>query len=144
MRLWHKDLISVLPRSQLLGQWRECCCIARNISLMGTPNHILVNRIMNFPLSHFCTYCKIIYEEMLARGYSCNWINFSKWMYGMTDEDLQVDFEDLFCYCGPGSIPWHDEQYYWQCCSNLEEKYDCGGIPIDEWDIVCDQVCEKL
>jgi uncharacterized protein (TIGR02328 family) len=32
MRLWHKDLISVLPRQQLLGQWRECCLIARNIA----------------------------------------------------------------------------------------------------------------
>lgn len=25
MRLWHKDLIPVLPRKQLLGQWLECC-----------------------------------------------------------------------------------------------------------------------
>lgn len=29
MRLWHKDLIEVLPRQQLLGQWRECCAIAK-------------------------------------------------------------------------------------------------------------------
>ena len=39
MRLWHKDLISVLPRQQLLGQWRECCLIARNIAEKNTPNH---------------------------------------------------------------------------------------------------------
>ena len=37
MRLWHKDLIYVLPRQQLLGQWRECCLIAKNIAEKGTP-----------------------------------------------------------------------------------------------------------
>lgn len=31
MRLWHKDLIKVLPKEQLLGQWRELACIAKNI-----------------------------------------------------------------------------------------------------------------
>ena len=47
MRLWHKDLIPVLPRQQLIGQWRECCLIAKQISEKGTPNHILVNKIMD-------------------------------------------------------------------------------------------------
>ena len=47
MRLWHKDLIPYLPRQQLLGQWRECCCIVRNIAMLGTPNHILVNKVMD-------------------------------------------------------------------------------------------------
>lgn len=31
MRLWHKDLITVLPSMQLKGQWRECCLIAKAI-----------------------------------------------------------------------------------------------------------------
>lgn len=41
MRLWHKDLITVLPRQQLLGQWRELCAIMRNIEERGTPGHVL-------------------------------------------------------------------------------------------------------
>ena len=32
MRLWHKDLITVLPRQQLIGQWRECCSIAKKLA----------------------------------------------------------------------------------------------------------------
>lgn len=28
MRLWHKNLITVLPREQLVSQWRECSAIA--------------------------------------------------------------------------------------------------------------------
>ena len=35
MRLWHKDLVTVLPRMQLLGQWRECCLIAKSIKGKG-------------------------------------------------------------------------------------------------------------
>lgn len=27
MRLWHQELISKLPRQQLLGQHRECCAL---------------------------------------------------------------------------------------------------------------------
>ena len=46
MRLWHKDLIPALPRKQLLAQWRECCAIASNIAKKGTPNHILVNKVL--------------------------------------------------------------------------------------------------
>lgn len=39
MRLWHKDLIifHILPNKQLVGQWRECCCIAKNIQDNKTP-----------------------------------------------------------------------------------------------------------
>ena len=48
MRLWHKDLIAFLPRKQLLGQWRECCAIARNIAVNGTPNHVLVNKVLDY------------------------------------------------------------------------------------------------
>ena len=29
MRVWHKDLLDVLPRQQLLGQWQECCLVAK-------------------------------------------------------------------------------------------------------------------
>ena len=46
MRLWHKDLISVLPREQLVAQWRELSAIAGNIQIKNTPNHILVNKVI--------------------------------------------------------------------------------------------------
>lgn len=54
MRLWHKDLIQILPKNQLLSQWRECCCIAKNIAI----NHILVNKIMDYGIAHFYSYTK--------------------------------------------------------------------------------------
>ena len=80
MRLWHKDLIHVLPRQQLLSQWRECCCIARNIAVNGTPNHLLVNKILDYPIYHFTNYAQFICWEMKRRNYKCNETTFSKYL----------------------------------------------------------------
>ena len=72
MRLWHKYLITVLPKQQLLGQWRECCLIAKNIAEKGTPNHLLVNKVIEYPIEHFFMICDSIYSEMVFRGYKCD------------------------------------------------------------------------
>ena len=135
MRLWHKDLISVLPHMQLLGQWRECCAIARNISVNGTPNHVLVNKIMDYPMSHFLRYSREIYNEMLNRGYSCNWnklaqnLNVNGFRYCFTIDDIYQD--------------WHNDRYLRQCLYNLEEKAMCGAIPKEEWKVITDIYGEK-
>ena len=127
MRLWHKDLISVLPRQQLLGQWRECCLIAKNIAEKGTPNHLLVNRIMDYPIEHFISYGKYIFEEMKDRGYKCDWISFEKWLPYRTECQYPISKYVLFS-------TWHNDRYLTQCLFNLQEKYDCGGIPKEEWE----------
>lgn len=120
MRLWHKDLIPVLPKQQLLGQWRECCAIARNIAVKGTPNHILVNKIMDYPMGHFWKYGFLVFSEMKRRGYKCNFDNFEKWIekpYVLITPEYNQLFEG-----------WHNISYLRQCFFNLQEKYDCGGI----------------
>ena len=78
MRLWHWKLVPVLPRDQLLGQWRECCLIMKNISENGTPNHLLVNPIMDYPLDHFYCYAAMVHEEMQRRGYHSDWLKFNQ------------------------------------------------------------------
>lgn len=124
MRCWHKALIPYLPRQQLLGQWRECCLIAKNISEKGTPNHILVNRIMDYSLDHFWTYCGLICIEMESRGYRSD---FSKLEYYMDEDGYDlIDFNELF-------YPWHGKEYLKQCYYNLEEKFDCGAIKENEF-----------
>lgn len=69
MRLWHKDLIEVLPREQLVAQWRELSAIAGNIKEKGSPNHILVNKIMDYDLWNFISYAYHVRAEMTKRGY---------------------------------------------------------------------------
>lgn len=130
MRLWHKDLIKVLPKQQLLAQWRECCCIAKNIKTKGTPNHLLVNKILRYNKSHFYNYCCLVVNEMLDRGYSVSEKS-RKIIFDYVDaEERQVgssiSHEELF-------KNWHNYRYFFQCYYNLQEKYDCGGITEDEW-----------
>lgn len=126
MRLWHKDLIPYLPKKQLLAQWRECCCIARNIAVNGTPNHLLVNKILTYPETEFNSYAHFIYCEMIHRGYRCDWFNFSKHRNNKSVPD----------YRKPLFEGWHNDRYLRQCYHNLEEKFDCGGIPADEWEVI--------
>ena len=130
MRLWHKDLIYILPRQQLLGQWRECCLIAKNIAEKGTPNHILVNRIMDYPIEHFYCYSNEVMSEMRRRGYKVDRSRFLKWV--PADVDMALIWHDsLFPL-------WHNERYMHQCLMNLQEKYDCGGISEEEYRVLVD------
>lgn len=133
MRLWHKDLIDVLPQKQLLAQWRECCGIARNIALEKSPNHILVNRIMDYPIEEFWAYSRLIFHEMIRRGYHCDFYDFTKWFSDYDEHPKEIDPIDIF-------KNWHTKKYLWQCYANLEEKHDCGGISEEEWILIEDRM----
>lgn len=128
MRLWHKDLITALPREQLVAQWRELSAIAGNLNTKGTPNHILVNKVCDYPREHFISYAFWVRQEMTRRGYRTMDSVWNK-IYCTREIDygeLQIlPIEDLF----PG---WHNDRYLEQCYFNLEEKYDCGGVD-KEW-----------
>lgn len=129
MRLWHKDLIHYLPRQQLLGQWRECCLIAKAIREHGTPNHILVNRILDYPMIDFVTYSYMVWKEMHDRGYSVDFNKFGKRLDASDDSIFEcwyLDYDKIF-------DTWHNWRYLRECLYNLEEKYICGGIPEDDW-----------
>lgn len=128
MRIWHKDLITVLPREQLVAQWRELSAIAGNLNTKGTPNHILVNKVCDYPRVHFISYAFWVRQEMTRRGYRTMDSVWDK-IYCTREIDYGeieiLPIEDLF----PG---WHNDRYLEQCYFNLEEKYDCGGVA-QEW-----------
>ena len=65
MRLWHKSFIDVLPREQLVAQWRELSSIAGAIQKNGTPNHLLVNFVLDYDYDHFISYAYYIRKEMM-------------------------------------------------------------------------------
>ena len=120
MRVWHKDLIEVLPREQLVAQWRELSAMASNIKTKGTPNHILVNKVMNYSLDHFISYAYYIRTEMTLRGYRTMETVWQK-IVSVKPDYVIVPFNELY-------KDWHETRYLRQCYFNLEEKYDCGGI----------------
>lgn len=132
MRLWHKDLISVLPKNQLIGQWRECCAIAKAIAENGTTNHILINKIVDYPVDHFYTYCKLIELEMLNRNYK------------ITSNSIQKIFRNPWYYINNIFPNWHNDRYLKQCYYNLQEKFDCGGVSEEDWIKIKNKFEEKL
>lgn len=135
MRLWHKDLIEALPREQLVAQWRECSAIAGNIKTKGTPNHILVNKIMNYPMNHFISYSFYLRKEMTRRGYRTMDSVWNK-ICSVCDDYNILPIEELY-------PDWHNEKYIRQCIYNLEEKYDCGGIKEEDFKKIVDVYVKK-
>ncbi len=127
MRLWHKDLIEKLPDKMIVSQWRELSAITGSINKKGTPNHRLVNIILEYDKSHFYTYSNIIYNEMKRRNMKPNSNVYNK----------------IDAYCHSNIIDrkllfkdWHNDRYYKQCYYNLEEKYDRGIISKEEWETI--------
>ena len=134
MRLWHKCLIPYLPRQQLLGQWRECCLIAQQIATNGAPNHILVNRIMDYTIEDFIMYGNLVCDELRYRGYSANEDAFNKY-FGPT---LLNAIRYSYSLTNNIFDGWHDDVYLRECLYNLEEKYRADGISQDEWNKIYD------
>ena len=113
-----------------MGQWRECCAIARNIANKGTPKHLLVNKILYYPIAHFYYYASMVSDEMEKRGYKCD---FSKFTKHITLDTVYITYNQLFSH-------WHNPRYLLQCYYNLQEKYDCGGITEAEYKKIYDKV----
>lgn len=131
MRLWHYKLIPVLPRKQLISQLREVVQIGKAIAENGTPNHIIVNRAASslyFP-NDYAKYCKLLIDEILKRGYKVSDKTIEKLNNYCRQDIMQLTpSHDEKIFYG-----FHNERYLRQCYYNLEEKYDCGIIPDEEW-----------
>ena len=126
MRLWHKYLISVLPREQLVAQWRELSSMAGAIQKNGTPNHVLVNFILNHDYDHFISYAYYIRKEMTKRGYRTMNSVWDKIILLKTDYKL-LPLRDIY--------PEEMNDTYWTICYyNLMEKWLRGGIKGEDWD----------
>ncbi|MGF3114992.1 TIGR02328 family protein [Facklamia sp. P12937] len=116
MRLWHEDLIPLLPRQQLLGQHRECCALRGKG--WGKP-HSTVNYIFNYHPYKLYQYHVLVMEEMIARGYQPD----SLWLdpeYRGQSAPPYKDLEALSLDCP--IYPEHDEVYLQACLMNLKDK----------------------
>lgn len=130
MRMWHVQLIPVLPREQLVAQWRELSAIAGNIKTKGTPNHILVNEVMNYPMNHFITYAAAVRAEMTSRGYRTMDSVWKK-ICSVCDGDYNIlPLDEVY-------PEWMDDEYFIICYYNLKEKWMCGGIKDEDWVKIC-------
>ena len=111
-RLWHKDIIKFLPKSQLIAQWREL-----NSIYAKQDNHILINYIYNYPKFYLYSYSQIVIKEMTNRGYKINkWDNYNNYF-----EDCAKDI-----WINELAFNEHNEQYFMICYYNLMEKFIRG------------------
>lgn len=131
MRLWHYQLLPYLPDAQFKGQLRELVAIMHDWRDKGKTNHLLINKVMEYPKSHLCMYFNKYAEEYESR-------------YGQRLSQKHYDeFED---FKTPTTIEmplfywWHNQEYLRVCVCNLYEKYRFGvgksKISQEEWDRV--------
>lgn len=118
MRLWHQDLLPLLPRQQLLGQHREIC------ALRGKGwgrKHATVDYVFRHSPSALYWFHVLVMNEMAHRGYRVD----SAW--------YDPDYRGKQCSPHPpGAVsagfvpglvyPEHDEAYREECLENLRRK----------------------
>ena len=66
MRLWHEQIIHLLPKNQILGQHRECCALRGN---GWNKKHKTVDYVFTYSPYHLFLYHSKIMDEMEKRGY---------------------------------------------------------------------------
>lgn len=125
MRLWHKNLIPALPKQQLVSQWRELSAITGAIQKNGTPNHVLVNFILDYDYDHFISYAKYVREEMSCRGIRTMDSVWNK-ITSLKSDYHFLPLEEIY-------KEKMDNLYLKICYYNLFEKYLCGMFSEEEY-----------
>lgn len=128
MRLWHKYFISVLPREQLVAQWRELSSIAGAIQKNGTPNHMLVNFVLDYDFDHFISYAELIRNEMTRRSYKTMDSVWNK-IVALKPSWNRLPPSDIY----PQKM---NKEYMLICYYNLYEKFLCGGFSKENFDSI--------
>ena len=131
MRLWHYKLLEFLPDAQFKGQLRELVAIMHDWRDKGTTNHLLINRVMDFPKADLSTYFMLYYNLYHQR-------------YGKKINDKYLD--EFYGFRLPYDVKtfkvkgifngWHDNVYLRICMYNLYEKHLAIGknrITGQEW-----------
>lgn len=118
MRLWHTALIKALPTMHLQSQWRELSTIAGSIQLKGTPNHVLVNFVLDYDFNHLISYAYYIRQELTNRNVRTMNSVWDK-ITSLNPTYSILPLDEVY----PDKM---DNLYLKICYYNLLEKYICG------------------
>ena len=136
MRLWSWQLLPYLSDLQFKGQLRELCAIKRDWECNGTTNHLLINRVMDYPKSELSNYAfKYFkeYEKRYGKALKSKYWEFAEFGYGKHNVFVA---DSIPCFDG-----WHNKEYLRVCLSNLYEKHFFGvgksRITDEEWETLC-------
>ena len=132
MRCWHYKLLPYLDDFHIVAQWRELLAIKGAIDKNGTPNHRLVNAVLDYSIYDFKKYVIMVVDELRHRN-----IRFSMNKYREIFNWDCDKFPKPSIYECVNDVPlfngWHGNRYLTQCYYNLQEKADCGIVSARAW-----------
>lgn len=125
MRLWHIKLLSGLNKDHLVAQWRELSAIAGAIQKNGTPNHLLVNFVLDYDFNNFISYAYYLRKEMTKRNIRTMESVWNK-IISLKKDYIILEEKDVY------NEKMNDE-YLIICYYNLYEKFLCGMYSKEEF-----------
>ncbi len=138
MRLWSWQLLPYLSDMQFKGQLREVTAIMRDWRDKGTTNHLLINRVMQYPkdeLSQYFWQYACEYYKRYGKSLQKQIEEFN--MFSLGTKMAQRPFEMTYLFLG-----WHNKEYLRVCMANLYEKHFFGigksRITDEEWQWLCE------
>ena len=135
-RLWHIDLIPLLPDDLLYNLWVDCIKISEELSMTGEPNGEIndefAKRIINYMPDDFYTYVMVyVKDECVRRGLQFTYENISYFENNMVLYAGRQNFtltDRPFLFQG-----WMTTRYLQQNILLLEELYDNEEIELKDW-----------
>lgn len=134
MRIWSWQLLPYLPDRQFRGQLQELVAILRDWQDKGKTNHLLINRVMEYPKSHLIRYYSLYSHEYKRRYHKEIGIRITK-------QFIDFCFDDDYKFVEAPFPNWHDNIYLKIAMANLLEKHMGVGrsrVTDDEWKRLCD------
>ena len=139
MRIWSWQLLPYLPDAQFKDQLRELVAIKRDWETKGKTNHLLINRVMEYPKSHLSIYYARYIKEYKERN-PCKFFektNIEFMSFGDIGFGMFVNCEEFEPF-----KDWHNKEYLRVCMANLYEKHFFGvgksRITDEEWQRLLD------
>ena len=121
MRLWHEQIIHLLPKNQLLGQHRECCALRGN---GWNKKHKTVDYVFTYSPYNLFIYHSKIMDEMEKRGYRVS-IEWRDKNYRGQKAKSYSNLEET--NISTPIYKEHNDEYLAECIENLAGK----GIKLD-------------
>ena len=116
MRLWHEQMIPLLPKNQLLGQHRECCALRGN---GWKKKHKTVDYVFSYSSYELFLYHSLVMDEMEKRGYQVS----IEWRDKNYRGKIAEKYRNLEEKMIDGPIyKEHNQEYLQECIENLREK----------------------